>query len=88
MSIKITVSMSTLKSKLRASGLTLQDAALAVNNLVVNTVVSGINVEDRLAYALTSKPADVVLGGFVWANTPEGHTYWAEIAGALENVDA
>ena len=76
MSKKLVHDVALIATRLHEAGLTFEDAELAAQYCLVQSLTSEPGYLDRLLRS-TILPLGQVIQGFPWSETPEGHAYWA-----------
>ena len=83
MSKKLVHDVALIATKLHEAGLTFEDAELAAQYCLAESLRWGrFDVSRRIA----ESPVDILWRGFTWSETPEGHDYWADSANLLYGV--
>jgi hypothetical protein len=80
MSKKLVHDVALIATRLHDAGLTFEDAELAAQYCLMTEL--GLPTEPAFLGRILSRtrPADLLWGGFVWYDTPEGQAYWAALA--------
>ena len=80
MSKKLVRDVALIATKLHEAGLTFEDAQLASEYCLLEDL--RVHIESPVRH-VDKSAIDILWQGFAWCETPEGHTYWSELASRL-----
>lgn len=84
MSKKLVHDVALIATKLHVAGLTFEDAQLAAQYCLAESLRWG---RFGVSRSVADSPSNTLWRGFSWSFTPEGHEYWYERAKLLAGVD-